>query len=93
MARASKMAPSRCARNDSACSNVSSTLSTESQRTRQVGLQVFDNGVRGNGRHGPEARRVSEWKERIDFGGDNIGIDRWQRVLRPPALRREAPKP
>ena len=59
----------------------------------ECGLEVFDNGVRGNGRHGPEARRVREWKERINFGGDNIGIDRWQRVLRPPALRREAPKP
>ena len=27
------------------------------------------------------------------FSGDDVGVDGWQRVLRPPALRREAPKP
>ena len=26
------------------------------------GLQIFDNGDRGSGRHGREARRVSEWE-------------------------------
>ena len=26
------------------------------------GLKVFDNGVHGNGRHGREARRVSDWE-------------------------------
>src|SRR5207244_6473561 len=27
------------------------------------------------------------------FSGDDVQVDRWQRLLRPPALRREAPKP
>jgi len=27
------------------------------------------------------------------FSGDDVGVDGWQRVLRPPALGREAPKP
>jgi hypothetical protein len=28
----------------------------------EAGLELFDNGDRGSGRHGREARRVSEWE-------------------------------
>jgi len=38
------------------------------------------NGVHGNGRHGWEARRVSDWGKRESIERHDVGVRRWPRV-------------